>query len=191
MIEINLLSEALKVKPKFKKIGIGIESRYLVYLMPLVFVILIFAHIYLVTLNIIKHQQFSMLNNKWQKLTPQRQMLENFKKEHELLSGDAKAIQQFSAQMTTWSEKLNKLSLNLPSGIWFNEFALTQKDFTLKGSVVSLQKEEIALINKFMDNLKNDSIFFKDFNNLELSSAQRKVIGGYEIVDFVLKGTLK
>jgi len=56
---------------------------------------------------------------------------------------------------------------------------------------VSLQQEEMNAINKFMDNLKKDSVFLKDFSNLELTSVQKKVIGGYDIADFVLSAKLK
>jgi hypothetical protein len=90
-----------------------------------------------------------------------------------------------------WSEKLNKLSLNLPSGIWFNELSVSKKDFILKGSVLSLQKEEMNLVNKFIDSLKKDMVFFKDFTRLELSSIQMKTVVGYDVFDFVLTGKLK
>jgi Tfp pilus assembly protein PilN len=187
MIEINLLPGELKFRAK----KISLELNYFLYLIPVVFGIVICVHIYLAALNITKSYQFSALNNKWKKIELQRKELEDFKNEHDLLSADAEIIQQLIAQRINWSEKLNKLSLNLPSGIWFNEMVLTRKDFTLKGSVISLQKEEFSLINKFINNLKNDAAFFKDFNNLELSSAQKRVVGGYDISDFILIGTLR
>jgi len=187
MIEINLLPQELKIKSK----KVGLEPSYFLYLVPLLFGILICVHVYLAVLGIAKNCQFHALNNRWQKVAPQRKTLEDFKKEHELLSSDAKIVQQLTAQRINWSEKLNKLSLNLPSGIWFDEIIVTSLDFTLRGSVISLQKEEFGLINKFINNLKNDKGFFKFFNNLELSSVQRRVIGGYDVVGFVLVGTLK
>ena len=187
MIEINLLPEELKTKTK----KINIKSQYFLYLIPLAFGILIFMHLYLSAVGIIKNYQFSALNNKWKKLQPQREMLKNLSKEYEVLSADAKVIQQLNIRRLNWSEKLNKLSLDLPSGIWFNEIALSRKDFILKGSVISLQKQEMSLINKFIDNLKKDAAFFKDISDLELSSAQIKAIGGYDVFDFILTAKLK
>lgn len=188
MIEINLLPGELKVKSK--KLP-HIETKYLFYLIPLVLGILIFIHIYLFVIGIAKNCQFAALNNKWQQLAPQKKALEEAEKGYELLSADAKMMQQLTSQRIIWSEKLNKLSLNLPSGVWLNEVKFTPKEFILTGSVVSLEKEEITLINKFMANLKNDTGFFKDFANLELNSVQKKTVGAYEIADFVLTGTLK
>lgn len=189
MIEINLLPEELKGNFKSKKLGI--EPSYFLYLIPAIFGIILTAHIYLAVFSIVKNYQFRFLSDKWQKLQPQREILESFNKEYEVLSSDAKRIDELIYSRINWSQKLNKLSLNLPAGVWLNEVSFTPKDFVLKGASVSLQREEMSLINKFIDNLKNDTDFFKDFNNLELGPIQRKVIAGYDIVDFVLQGTLK
>ena len=191
MIEINLLPEELKVTLKRKITGFGIELKYFLYLIPFIFGILICAHIYLTILIIAKNSQLYILNKKWQSLEPQRKTLENFNKEYAIFSQDALAIKELTEQRINWSQKLNKLSLDLPSGIWFNEISVLGKDFILQGSVVSLQKEEMSLIKKLIDNLKNDPDFFKDFNTLELSLAQKKTIGSYEVVDFILTGTIK
>lgn len=190
MIEINLLPPELKTKSKITD-RVRIESKYIVYLIGLVFAILIATHIYLAAVNIIRSCQFSVLNNKWQRLEPQRKILEGFKQEYRALSEDARIVQQWTQQRINWAEKLNKLSLNLPSGVWFNEVSLSNKEFTLSGSTVSLEKKEMGLINKFLDNLKKDAVFSKDFNNLELSSVEMGTTGGYDIVSFILTGTLK
>ena len=190
MIEINLLPSELKTKSKIAD-RLRIESKHLVYFIGLVFAILIVVHIYLAAVNIIWNYRFSALNNKWQSLESQRKTLEAFKQEYKALSEDARIIQQWTQQRVDWAEKLNKLSLNLPSGIWFSEISLSDKNFVLRGSVVSLQKEEMGLINKFLDNLKKDTVFSKDFNNLELSSLELGTVGGYDVTSFILNSTLK
>lgn len=190
MIEINLSPEELKVKAKrFGKVSI--ESKYFLYLIPLVFAVLILAHICLAAVGIVKSFQFSQLNSKWKKLEPQRELLNNLKKEYDVVTSGAKVMQELHSRRLNWSEKLNRLSQDLPSGIWFNELLVSQKDFVLKASVVSLQKEEMFLINKFIDSLKNDTHFLRDFNKLELGSVQKKSIGGYDVVDFILTAKSK
>ena len=190
MIEINLLSEESKVKTK--RIGkVSIESKYFLYLIPLVFAVLIFAHICLAAVGIAKNLQFGQLNSKWKKLQPQREQLNNLNKEYDVVTSGAKVIQEMNSRRLNWSEKLNRLSQDLPSGIWFNEILVSRKDFVLKASVVSLQKEEMSLINKFIDSLKNDTRFLRDFDKLELGSVQKKSLGGYDVVDFILTAQLK
>lgn len=196
MIEINLLPEELKTKTRSKKPASGaepfiFETKYIFYIVPLVFSILICTHIYLGLAYFVKSGQLRQLSNKWQSLEPQRKELEVFNSEYAVISENAKAIQQLSQSRINWAQKLNLLSLGLPSGVWYNEISITANDFILQGSVVALQKEELTLINKLISNLKNDPVFFKDFNNLELNSVQKRNIGGYDIADFVLQGALK
>lgn len=193
MIEINLIPEELKGKAGAKKAGagIGIESKYLLYIIPAVLAILVCTHLYLAVSNLLKSNQLRSLNRKWQELEPQRKTLEVSTKEQALISQDAREIQQLTKERIIWSQKLNKLSLLLPSGVWFNEISVTAKDFTLQGSVVSLQKEEVNLIKKLIDNLREDADFFKDFNSLELGSVQKKTVGSYDIADFILAGKIK
>jgi len=190
MIEINLLSQELKVQTR--RIGkISMESKYLLYLIPIVFAVLISVHICLAVVATAKNLQFNILNNKWDRLKPQREVWNSLKKEYDALSSDAKLIEELNKRRTNWSEKLNRLSLDLPSGIWFNEIQFSRKDFVLKASVVSLQKEEMSLIKKFMDTLKNDTRFLKDFTSLDLGSVQKKSTSSYDTIDFILTAKLK
>jgi Tfp pilus assembly protein PilN len=192
MIEINLLSDNLKTKGKNNYVDPG----YLLRLAPFIplglLAIFILINLYLLTLNISNNFRLSYYNNRWKRLSTERKILEDFRKKYDVLfSADSKVLQKLVSQRINWPEKLNKLSLNLPPGIWFNELSFKQKSFVLKGTAVSLQKEEINLINKFIDNLKKDKGFFMQFNTLELGPVLRKVISGYDVVDFVLNGTTK
>lgn len=190
MIEINLLPEELKTKAKPVKPGFNMESEYFLYGSLLILGSLILAHIYLTAFVFVRNNQLRRLNNKWRQLEPQRKLLENFNAEYTILSQDALALKKLTDARVNWSEKLNKLSLGLPSRIWFNEILVSSNNLSLRASAISLQNEEMNLIKKFIDNLKSDSGFFKDFNSLELSLVQRKVIGGYDIVDFTLVGAI-
>ena len=189
MIEINLLAEELKVK--LKKKASSAQSKQILFFIPLILGLLVAIHLYLLSVTLTKGVQLAALNNKWQRLQPQRKILEDFKKEFEGVSKDASALQKLASQRIIWAEKLNKLSLDLPAGIWFREITVTRKDFNLKASVVSLQKDEMNLINRFIENLKKDAAFFKEFKTLELTSVQVRAVGGYDVTDFGLLGTFK
>ena len=191
MIEINLVPEEFKLKPKDKKMSFGFAPKYFTYMVPAVLGLLIFVHIYLAGLLMLKNSQLGSLNKKWQGMASQRKVVEDFNKEYSLFSSEAQAVKQLSQRRVTWAKKLNNLSLLLPPGIWFTELSVSPKDFTLHCAVVSLEKNEMGLINQFMDNLKHDSDFFKDFTALDLSSVQKKTIGGYEVAEFILTGALK
>jgi len=190
MIEINLLPEESKVKTRW--VGkINIDAKYLLSIALLAFGVLILVHICLAVVGIVKTTSFKALNSKWKELAPQREILSEFKKEYDISTSDAKIIQELNSRRLNWSEKCNRLSLDLPAGIWFNEIIVSRKEFTLKASVVSLQKKEMSLINRFINSLKNDTRFFKDFNSLELGLVQKKSIGAYDVVDFMATAKLK
>lgn len=195
MIEINLLPQELRVEKKIKKpqeiVVYGLGPKHALLFIPVILLVFIIMHLYFGVISITKSAQLNNLNNKWAKLQNERTLVDNFKRENSLLSEDSVALQQMTGQRVLWAPKLNKLSLALPPGIWFDAVNITLKDFTLNCSAVSLQKEEIALINKFLDNLKNDPGFFNDFISLELGSVQKKTVGSYEVSDFSLNGNLK
>jgi Tfp pilus assembly protein PilN len=131
------------------------------------------------------------LNRQWARLSPDIKKIEGFKKEYASSSLDGKIRAELLAKSTKWSEKLNKLSLNLVPGVWFNEITVGRKEISIKGSVVSLEKKEVDLINKFVFNLKEDPEFMKDLISLDLGSVQKKKIGTFEVVDFSLTAALK
>ncbi len=186
MIEINLLPEELKAKRK--KIA-GMESFLLI--IRLVIAILLVLHLVLFVLHIQKAMRVGILEEKWKKLQPQKKVIEDLKKQATGVSEVSDVAQQLTNQRINWSEKLNKLSLDLPAGVWFTQLQLNPKELTLRAAVVSLQKEEMALINKFIDNLKKDQGFFADCANLELGPVQSRTVGGYNVCDFSLTAPLK
>ncbi|MFA5275361.1 MAG: PilN domain-containing protein [Candidatus Omnitrophota bacterium] len=193
MITINLLPDELKGKPKSEGAGFKfvLKEAYFVYLLPVLLCTLVCLHILLGLFAVAKGVEITSLSNKWAGLAGQRKELDAFMQMHAAFSEDALILQQLASQRINWAQKLNKLSLNLPAGVWFNELSVNQKDFVLKGSVISLQKEDMGLIHKFLTSLQSDPDFSGDFYNLELSSIQNRSVGGYEVSDFMLTGALK
>lgn len=199
MIEINLLPEELRIKTKGRSPDAAketvpaalLQERLLIYIIPVVLGLLILAHLYFTVLLVTKNSELISLNRKWSSLAPQKKALEEFNREFSGNQQYAGFLQLQASQRVLWSPKLNELSLQLPSGIWFNEIVLDNANLTVRGSVISLEKNEVGLLNKLLGNLKSTSAFAKDFTNFELSNVQRRTVGGYEIADFVIVGALK
>lgn len=199
MIEINLLPEELRVKARAKgvehagpaKIAPFSREQLFIYAIVALLGLFVSAHIFFAAAAIFKNAQLNSLNQRLLALAPQEKELAEFNKEYSAVSQSTGFVRMLTGKRILWAQKLNKLSLNLPPGIWFNDISINAKDITIQGSVVSLEKKEVGLINKLLDNLKADSEFFGDFVNFELTGVQKKNIGGYEIADFILTGTLK
>jgi len=78
------------------------------------------------------------------------------------------------------TEILNAMPGNLPQGLWLTHFLLNkrrdaQAELTLEG-MASLgdSDREFKAVNKFLENLKQDLGFAKYFNQIEISSLDRK-----------------
>ncbi|MDD5465430.1 MAG: PilN domain-containing protein [Candidatus Omnitrophica bacterium] len=199
MIEINLLPQELRVKTKEKTLeqvmvttmtGVS-RDKLFIYAIPVLLGLFILAHLYFAVIGIAKGGQLASLKRKWTALEPRKKILDEFNRQYSAVSQDAGLTQFLISQRILWAQKLNKLSLNLPAGVWFNDLSLGKQNLIIQGSVISLQKEELVLVNKLLDNLKSDKEFFKDFSNFELSNAQKRNIGSYDVADFVLVGALK
>ena len=188
MIEINLLPHELRTKRDKTS---GIDSKYFLYAAVAVVGLLIAIQALLLVVGIVRSSQLVVLNANWKKMEPQRKELDAFKQQYDTVSKDVQILQQLALKRINWSEKLNKLSLSLPSGIWFNEIAVSPANFVLKVSAISQEKMEMAIINQFIGTLKKDAGFFKDFAAFDLNSFQVRNIGGYDTIDFILSGTWK
>lgn len=189
MIEINLIPEEFKVK--VKKSAAPLDSRKILYLIPLGCSILLLTHLWLGIAGISLNHKYAVLNAQWKTLEPQMKVLEENNKEGNLLRQEDAVLQKMINERVNWADKLNKLSLYLPSGIWFKEIIVLNKEFTLKADVISIEKQEMSLINKFLVGLKNDSGFARDFKILELGSIKREKISSYDISSFSVSGSLK
>lgn len=187
MIAINLLPEELKLSAKTNKFNL----QNLLYSIPVLFFILIIAHIYLIIVSLGIDLRLRALNNKWKTLEPKRKAVETINNEYKIVAEDSSIILHLLKERRNWAESLNILSRRLAPGIWFNEISVSNNNFTLKGSVISFERQELNLLDKFLNTLKSEKNFFKNFNNLELSNVQREYLGGYEVISFALNGSLK
>jgi len=189
MIEINLLPEELRSKKESQIVAI--LPQLLCLILPAVFGLLVIIHLYLGGLFLVKTLQYKSLNKKWVQLEPQLRKVEEWKKQHKISSQQSEQMNRLLAQRITISDKMQVLTRALPKGIWFNHLNLKQKKFNLNGSVVSLKKDQMKLLNLFLSRLKEDKLFFKDFIRLELGRMRMRKLGGFSIMDFVMEGELK
>jgi Tfp pilus assembly protein PilN len=196
MIEINLLPEEQKARTR-KTVSSaspavnGFDPSYLVYAVPVSIAVLLLTHLYLGSVFLSKQRRLDALNKEWIGLEAQRQKIVNFKAESDVNSQDAQIIDELTTKSIRWSEKLNRLSLDLPPGIWFNDIAISRKTLEIKASVFSLESNGVDLINKFLLNLKNDKDFINSFVSVETGNMVTKKLGSYEVMDFTVTGTLK
>ena len=121
------------------------------------------------------------------------------KKNIDAIGNEAKDLKNKMATITdmtvkrslSWSMKLNAISDALPKGVWFKRITLQDTTLVLEGSAVSKQKNEIAVVGNFVNTLKKNESFMKDFASLEVNSIQRGKQHNVDIVDFTIAAKLK
>ena len=117
MIEINLLPEELRLKRQSSKPS---QLDNLVYLIPVILFVVVVVHMYLGMIFLTRSKVLAGLESTWHKLEPKRVEVLGLKSEINSESTDAQMVQSYLAKRVPLAPKLNKLSLDLPPGIWFN-----------------------------------------------------------------------
>jgi Tfp pilus assembly protein PilN len=186
MIKINLLPEELLKSER------GINPRLLcLYSLAGLFIVLIIIQVLLAIDFGLRSYRYRCLKSTWHRLSPERKKVDILKRKEALLSEDAKIMRRYLQQRVIWSPKMEFLSAALPQGMWFNKLYVDQQNFLLDASVVSLNKEEMVLIKRFLAALRKHKEFFSDFKMLELGAVKLRKRGNYEITDFTLRGKMK
>jgi Tfp pilus assembly protein PilN len=131
------------------------------------------------------------LEKRLQSFQPQMKNIAGFKSMYEAASRDEKAVQELAKGSVEWSRRLNRLSNDLPAGIWISDLNASKRQLVIKCSVVSLDTDPMELINSFLSALKDDPDFFTDFSSFDLGTVQKRMVGTYEVADFTVTMEVK
>ena len=210
MIEFNLLPGDFKVVHKSRS-SVKIKLPKIApvpFIIGIISVILI-AQVILGLVAVIQRNRLTNINKEIVKIAPQEEAALGLKKEAGELSGRLSVIETLTSGSIIWSKKLSDLSDAMIDGVWLTSLSLNievpqqraapaygqnapaqplpQQTMVLKGSAVSSSPgEETAIVGKFIDSLKNNKGFFEDFEDIKLSSIQRRKVGDIEVMDFTI-----
>lgn len=187
MIEINLLPQELR--KKVQKVEFNKQTYFnIIILVVSLFVVI---HILLVGVFMLKKAKFNRLNTAWPKLEKDLEEITDIKNEIKNLSQDNNKITEVIENEGSVAYILNKLSLELPNGIWFRYLKLDENEFIIEGSVVSQRAvDETTILNKYLTSLKAQKEI-KIFENLEIADIKKKNIQSIQVADFILRVKLK
>lgn len=154
--------------------------------------LIVTVHLVLGVLQLMGFGQLSAHQAEWQKLAPDKKILDDINRE----SGDLKKRINTISDMTVrrsmlWAPKFNVISDDLPRGLWIRKMALDKTSLTIEGSVVSKTRNEINNVGLFVSALKQNDAFIKGFSSLEVNSIQRGKTNAVEVTDFTVMAKLK
>ncbi|MDD5019838.1 MAG: PilN domain-containing protein [Candidatus Omnitrophica bacterium] len=184
MITINLLPR------QFRKAERKIVLPYKTYLI-LGFVGLVLFHLLLFGLASMKKIQVMALRGNLNKISVQAKEAAKTKAEIKGMEAKVNALKTVVTRHVSFTELLSGLSAAVPKGLWMERFSLSGSTLMIQGTVISLTQNEMTIIGKFLQNLKNNKTFAEAFSRIELGSVQRRSIKTYDVVDYILNGELK
>jgi len=154
--------------------------------------LIVMVHLLLGAVWLFAFGQLSFHNVQWQKVLPDKVVLDSINKEF----GDVKKKINTIADITVkksvrWAPKFNAISDALPKGLWIRKMTLDKTGLSMEGSVVSKTQNEIYDVGLFLSALKQNSDFMKDFSSLEVNSIQRGKSNAVEVTDFTVMAKLK
>ncbi len=185
LIEINLLPEEMR-KQKGPAFKLDIEMGKVKILAGAgVAGVLIFLIAFFMIGTSIRRKQVLNLSLKEQNLASQKSEAEKINNELSILKAKLNTLDQITKREFLWAEKIDKLADIVLPGVWFTRVYTDFGDkFIIEGSVISKKEEAMALVGKFMKNMKEYPSFFENFKDIKLESVQRKSTEERDIVDF-------
>jgi Tfp pilus assembly protein PilN len=208
VIELNLLPKASNESiGKSKNIALNLQLSGIkpIPIMIVLISIMILCQVILGFFSFMQSRQVAILSKELSDLLPQRSISAALKKEADELNTKFAIIEGLTQGSLIWSKKLCDLSDSMVDGIWLNSLfleeevarpeaqvsripvqqSLPKQSLVLKGMALSSgMGEEAAIVGAFMQSLKNNKDFFKDFDSIKLLSIQRQLYGKTEVMNF-------
>ena len=211
MIEINLLPQEFR-SDKISKKGLNVNIPKIPLVPTIIAGVIIFmlVHLTLVLSISIQNKQLAKLKRESESIAPQQKIAGIIKKEADELQAKLSVVDSLASESLIWSKKLSSLSRSITEGVWLSSLYLNfetqkakapysqnvstpagesvrQQTLVLRGSALSSSPgEEPAVVGKFIESLRANQDFFTDFEDIKLSSIQRKKQGEVEIMDFTI-----
>ncbi|TRZ50519.1 MAG: hypothetical protein D4S01_06535 [Dehalococcoidia bacterium] len=211
MIELNLMPKDMQVfenKKKKTSFGFKVPNMSPAPVIIGVISVIILSQIILGLIAFVQRKQFIAVTKALSDIAPQQSIASVLKKEVDELSGKFTVIEGLTQGSIVWSKKLYDLNKAMTDGIWLSSLSLNietpvsarqygtagmaqgpgnKQTLILTGFAISSgQTEETATVGRFIDSLKKDKDFFKDFDDIKLSSIQRESYGSTDVMNFTI-----
>ncbi|MFH1407247.1 MAG: hypothetical protein ABIH01_04545 [Candidatus Omnitrophota bacterium] len=197
MIEINLLPEGLRKKPR-----IGFSAEYLKFdfAPALKRAVIVFAIVQmcLFAMSLFGIINVSTLGPGQKSLEADRRNVLALKDQEKTLNAKLSNIDAFCKKRFLWSRELNELLNSVTPGIWLTDISIGKeskgvpgRSFIIRGVSASNKGGETALISKFIHSLKTNILFSGDFSDIKIVSSNRDKVRDVDVMKFVIACHLK
>lgn len=207
MIEINLLPTDLCKQPEAKEPFLGLSPKKLAAYSIVGFIGL---QILLTVFAVFKQWESHQMKSEIKKLTESHAQLVGIKAQSDAAKKTIKQVNTLTVRKFEWWQLLNALSDSVTKGVWLRSLSVEEMDPSLvgasrkqvaqagktaadgrvrvlriEGSVVA-RGEETAFTGRFIKELKENAVFSKLFDSIELSNMNQKKIKDVDVYDFTI-----
>jgi hypothetical protein len=213
MIELNLMPRDMRaLDGRNKKSSFNLKIPDIPFAPVLIGIIsvIVASQIIIGIISFIQKRQLAVVSKDIAEIAPEKVMAGMLKSEVDALNGKFNAIDELTQGSLAWSEKLSDLSNAMVDGIWLDSLSLnvecspsthqgygagsvtdqapgSRQTLVLTGYAISSGKaEETATVGRFIDSLKKNEAFFRDFDDIKLSSIQRGSYGSADVMSFTI-----
>lgn len=195
MALINLLRHSTKqTKPaKSEKIKVSLKlpkTKTLLVIPALIILLLFIVWIGLFMQIKSKEKTLVLLDKKLLNIKSSYQEIESLNKNKKELEQKLLFYQGLLENSLIWSERLSAVAGSVPAQVWLTSIYTESKPariLVIKGSATSLVESEIiASISQFVERLKKQTLFFKDFSEIKLGPILSEKKGNLSVMSFSL-----
>ena len=193
MIDINLMPVNQRKKSNgLFGVALNISREILLGIGAAVAALLITMHILLILVWGFKSIQLAGVEGKFKQLLPDKNIIDAVANEVKDVNKKMKAITGLiSIQKTTWSEKFNVLSDEVPKGVWLSKVTVDPTTLIIFGMAASKQHNEITLVSGLTANLKNNQQLMVDIASIEVNAINRVKYNNTDVSQFTITVKLK
>jgi len=118
------------------------------------------------------------------------------KQEQDKLIKECNLLEGYLKRNVVWSEKLSQLRNLIPKEVWLMYLSFEKKGIEdsalyslyLRGGLISQDKTSpLGILSKFINQLKEDKAFFRDFDNPILTDLRTETRQNLEIMTFAVE----
>ena len=119
-------------------------------------------------------------------MAPKKERVDQLRSAIATLQRQAQALEEADHQRSNWTPRLNAIADMTPPGMWFMNMTMDTDKLVLNGVSIRRQGEEMAAVNRLVQQLKQDPRLGPVIQNMQLGELRNKQDGDVELMDFTI-----
>lgn len=196
MAKINLLPPEFKGTQKIPAVPVSKVPK-IIFSLGIIF---LFIGVYLRINIIFQRKSLNRIIEEYKNTQELNKKLVSIKLELNNLEEEINFLKVYLKRDINWSEKLIQLRDIIPEEVWLNQLSFEKKfagtteikNLIVKGKLIAPEKASpISALSVFVNKLKQDPLFFTDFENLILVDFHTESYKNIEVMSFFIEMPIK